>query len=66
MVYHKAGWLDGLMHDVAIISNGQKTIVLSIYSYNKVSEGDSPANQEVFKQITQAALQAYFPTQSTD
>jgi beta-lactamase class A len=59
-VYHKAGWLDGLMHDVAIISNGQKTIVLSIYTYSGSKLGDNQSNQGVFKQITQAALQAYF------
>jgi beta-lactamase class A len=59
-VYHKAGWLDGLMHDVAIISNGQNTIVLAIYTYNGTSDGDVAANQDLFKQITSAALQAYF------
>lgn len=60
-VYHKAGWLDGLMHDVAIISNGQKAIVLSIYTYSGDNTlGDNQANQALFKQITTAALQAYF------
>jgi beta-lactamase class A len=60
-VYHKAGWLEGLMHDVAIISNGQKTIVLAIYTFNPTAPGDSAANQELYKSITQAALKAYFP-----
>lgn len=60
-VYHKAGWLDGLMHDVAIISNGKKTIVLAIYTYTSDGQGDNPTNQALFKSVTQAALQAYFP-----
>jgi beta-lactamase class A len=60
-VYHKAGWLDGLMHDVAIISDGNRTITLSIYTYSPTEPGDSSANQQLFKQITQAAMNAYFP-----
>lgn len=61
-VYHKAGWLDGLMHDVAVVSNGKKAIVLAIYTYNNNSDNnDNPASQALFKQITDAALQAYFP-----
>jgi beta-lactamase class A len=62
-VYHKAGWLDGLMHDVAIIQGGQKSIVLAIYTYsgsNTVS-GDTYENQELFAKITAATLKAYFP-----
>lgn len=61
-VYHKAGWLDGLMHDVAVISDGKRAIVLAIYTYNSSTDGDSPASQQLFKQITQAALAAYFST----
>jgi beta-lactamase class A len=61
-VYHKAGWLDGLMHDVAIITNGQKTIVLAIYTYKENGDGDSLANQELFADITKSALAAYFPS----
>lgn len=60
-VYHKAGWLDGLMHDVAIISNGKTTIVLTIYTYTGYTDGDNADNQATFKAITQAALAAYFP-----
>lgn len=63
-VYHKAGWLDGLMHDVAIISNGKQSIVLAIYSYNSTADGDGSENQQLFKQITDAALKAYFPASS--
>lgn len=59
-VYHKAGWLNGLMHDVAIISDGQKTIVLAIYTFQDSGEADNTDNQELFKSITQAALQTYF------
>jgi beta-lactamase class A len=61
-VYHKAGWLDGLMHDVAIINDGKKTIVLTIYTYSDDAAGDCAANQTTFKDITAAAMQAYFPS----
>lgn len=60
-VYHKAGWLDGLMHDVAIISNGKQAIVLTIYSYTTDADGDSATTQATFRQITDAAIKAYFP-----
>lgn len=60
-VYHKAGWLDGLMHDVAIIKHGDHTIVLTIYTYSSNNNGDTIDNQATFKAITDAALQAYFP-----
>lgn len=59
-VYHKAGWLNGLMHDVAIISDGKKTIVLAIYTFQESGEADGPENRELFRAITKAALQAYF------
>jgi beta-lactamase class A len=62
-VYHKAGWLDGLMHDVAIISNGRKTIVLTIYTYQSGTNGDTVNNQDMFKAVTRAAVAAYFPAQ---
>jgi beta-lactamase class A len=58
-VYHKAGWLDGLMHDVAIIESGKKSIALAIYTFSDDSEGDSLANQELFAEITRATLSAY-------
>lgn len=64
-VYHKAGWLDGLMHDVAIVSNGKQSIVLAIYTYNN-GQGDTAANQQLFKQITTAALTAYFPASTAE
>lgn len=59
-VYHKAGWLNGLMHDVAIISDGQKTIVLAIYTFQNDGEADSPDNRELFKSVTEETLKAYF------
>lgn len=59
-VYHKAGWLNGLMHDVAIISDGTKTIVLAIYTFQESGEADGPENRELFKAITEATLEAYF------
>lgn len=60
-VYHKAGWLDGLMHDVVIITDGHQTIVLAVYTFNNTNNGDVPANQELFQSISRAALAAYFP-----
>ncbi len=60
-VYHKAGWLEGLMHDVAIISNGKKTIVLTIYTYTGYGVGDNADTQATFHAITEAAMAAYFP-----
>lgn len=59
-VYHKAGWLDGLMHDVAIISDGKKTIALAIYTFSSDEQGDSLANEKLFAAATRAAVKAYF------
>lgn len=62
-VYHKAGWLEGLMHDIAIITDGRRTIVLAIYTFQQTGEGDSASNRQLFGDITAAALKAYFPAQ---
>lgn len=57
--YHKAGYLNDRVHDVAIIDNGSAPFVLVIYSKTYSGAYDYTRGQTLYKQITQQVITTF-------
>lgn len=57
-VYHKAGWLDDRFHDAAIIDDGDRALVLVIFSKTN-GRYNTARGQEMFHKLT-SAIQTTF------
>jgi beta-lactamase class A len=58
-VYHKVGYLDDRAHDAAIITNGKRSYVLTIFTKDPNGGYDETAGEQVFQQVTAATLKAF-------
>ncbi len=55
-VYHKAGWLSDRAHDTAIIENGDRPIVLVIFTKSRNGTYDFQNGQALFSSFTTAVM----------
>jgi beta-lactamase class A len=58
-VYHKAGYMEDRVHDAAIITNGKRSYVLTIFTKDQNGGYDETAGEQVFQQVTAATLKAF-------
>jgi beta-lactamase class A len=58
-VYHKAGWLADRAHDTAIIENGDRPLVLVIFTKKRFGPYDFDKGQKVFQQLTSASMEVF-------
>ncbi len=57
--YHKAGYLNDRVHDVAIIDNGSAPFVLVVYSKSYTNNYDFGVGQKLFKQVATQAVTTF-------
>ncbi len=58
-VYHKAGYLQDRVHDAAIITDGEQTYVLAIFTKSYSGTYDSAAGTALIHQITKATTETF-------
>jgi beta-lactamase class A len=58
-VYHKVGYMEDRVHDAAIITNGKRSYVLTIFTKDQNGGYDEAAGEQVFQQITAATLKSF-------
>lgn len=61
-VYHKYGWLDSNIHDVAILSTEKDAWALAIYTNPKDNGNNSTTSREIIHQITQIVVDQFSPS----
>ena len=57
-VYHKYGWFESNIHDVAILKSKDATWVLAVYTHPKDNDMDAGTSTEIIHAITEATLGA--------
>lgn len=61
-VYHKYGWLDSNIHDVAVLATEENTWALAIYTNPKDNGNNSTTSREIIHQITQIVVDQLSPS----
>lgn len=58
-VFHKPGYLNDRIHDVAVIDNGSRPYVLVIFTKSRSTGYNAAQGEDVFTQITKATLSTF-------